>query len=58
MCDKLFDVPDNKVRDHCHITEKHRGSVYWSNNINFKSTKQVSVIFHYSRGLSLSVHVI
>ena len=20
MCDKLFDVKDNKVRDHCHVT--------------------------------------
>ena len=22
ICDKLFDVGDNKVRDHCHITRK------------------------------------
>ena len=24
ICDKLFDVVDNKVRDHCHITGKYR----------------------------------
>ena len=23
ICDKLFDVGDDKVRDHCHITEKY-----------------------------------
>ena len=31
ICDKLFDVGDNKVRDHCHITGntevKHIGVV-------------------------------
>ena len=26
--DKLFDVEDNKVRDHCHITGKYRGSAH------------------------------
>ena len=25
ICDKLFDVGDNKIRDHCHITGKYRG---------------------------------
>ena len=25
ICDKLFDVGDDKVRDHCHITGKYRG---------------------------------
>ena len=24
ICDKLLDVVDNKVRDHCHITGKYR----------------------------------
>ena len=24
--DKLFDVDDNKVRGHCHLTGKYRGS--------------------------------
>ena len=30
ICDKLFDVGDNEVRDHCHITEKYRGFIHWS----------------------------
>ena len=28
ICDKLFDVGDNKVWDHCHVTEKYRGSAH------------------------------
>ena len=27
---KLFDVGDEKVRDHCHITGKYRGASHWS----------------------------
>ena len=36
MLDKLFDVGDNKVREHCHLTEKYRGSHHWSCNINLR----------------------
>ena len=46
ICDKLFDVGDDKVRDHCHITRKPRGSAHWSCNVNLKLTKEVAVIFH------------
>ena len=46
----MFDVSDNKVRDHCHFTGKYRGGVHWSCNINFKRTKKVSVIFHNLEG--------
>ena len=48
--DKLFEVEDNKVRDHCHITGKYRSSAHWSCNINLKLTKNVPVIFHNLRG--------
>ena len=50
ICDKLFDVGDNNVRDHCHITLKYRGSVHWSCNINLRLTEEVPVIFHNLRG--------
>ena len=30
ICDKLFVVGDDKVRDHCHITGKYRGAAHWS----------------------------
>ena len=33
VCDKLFNVGDNQIRDHCHITGKYRGSAHWSCNI-------------------------
>ena len=50
ICDKLFDVGDDKVRDHCHITGKYRGAAHWSCNINLKLTKKIPVIFHNLRG--------
>ena len=37
ICDKLFDIGYNKVRDHCHVTEKYRGSAHWTCNINLIS---------------------
>ena len=41
ICDKLFDVGDEKVTDHYHITEKYRGTAHFSCN-----SKKVLVIFH------------
>ena len=34
ICDKLFDIGDDKVRDHCHTTGNYRGAAHWSCNIN------------------------
>ena len=42
ICDKLFDVGDNRVRDHRHITGKCRGSAYSDCNINIQLTKKNS----------------
>ena len=50
VCDKLFDVGDDKVRDHRHITGKYRRAAHWSCNINLKLTKKIPVIFHNLRG--------
>ena len=50
ICDKLFYVGDDKVRDHCHITEKYRSAGHWSCNINLKLAKKISIIFHNLRG--------
>ena len=36
ICNKTFDVGDNKVRDHDHVTGKYRGPAHWSCNINLK----------------------
>ena len=32
ICKTLFDVGDNKVRYHCHVTGKYRVSAHWSCN--------------------------
>ena len=45
ICDELFDVGDDKVRDHCHITGNCRSIAYWSCNINLKLSKTIPVIF-------------
>ena len=45
ICNKLIDICDNKVRDHCHITGRYRGAAHWSCNINLKISKRVPVIF-------------
>ena len=50
ICDKLFDVGDYKVRDHCHVAEKYRGTAHWSCDSNLKLTKKIYVIFHNLRG--------
>ena len=50
ICNKLFDVGDEKVRDHCHITGRYRGAAHWSCNINFNLSKKILVIFHNLRG--------
>ena len=56
IIDKLFDAGDNKVRDHCNITGKYRGSAHWSCNINLKLTKEVPVIFHNLSGCASPVN--
>ena len=50
ICDKLFDIGDEKVRDYCHMTGKYRGAAHWSCNINLKLTKKIPVIFPNLRG--------
>ena len=46
ICKKIIDNEDEKVRDHCHITGKFRGSAHCDCNINFQLTKKIPVIFH------------
>ena len=46
ICEKLIDDDVEKVRDHCHITGKFRGTSHWNFNINLQLTKNVSAIFH------------
>ena len=50
ICDGLIENTDNKVRDHCHLAGKYRGSAHYSCNFNLKITKKVPVIFHNLKG--------
>ena len=45
-CDYNYIDGDVKVRDHCHITGKHRGSAHRDCNINVKLNHKISVVFH------------
>ena len=45
ICEKLIEFND-KVRDHCHITDFYRGCAHWKCNVNLKITKKLAVIFH------------
>ena len=46
FCDNDYIENDVKVRDHCHITEKYRGSANRNCNINFKLNHKIHVIFY------------
>ena len=46
ICDNAYADGDVKVRDHCHITGKYRGSVHRDCNINVKLNHKIPVVFH------------
>ena len=51
ICEKLIDNDDEKVKDHCHVTDKSRDASQWDCNIiNLQLTKKVFVIFNNLRG--------
>ena len=50
ICEKLIESDDEKVREHCYITEK---KARWSGNINLQLTKKVPVIFYNFRGCNI-----
>ena len=50
ICGKLFDLTDEKARDHWHITGKFRGAAHFSCNAKFKISKKVPVVFHNLKG--------
>ena len=46
MCDNDYFNNDVKVRGHCHITGKYRGSAHRNCNINLKLNQKFSVVFY------------
>ena len=47
---KFINNDEEKLRDHCHIISKFRGTVHESCHLNFQLTKKIPVIFHNLRG--------
>ena len=45
-----LDDDDEKVRNHCHVFSKIRGTVHWMCNINLQIIKKVLVMFHNLKG--------
>ena len=46
ICDNTYGDGDVKVKDHCHITGKYRGSVHRDCNINIKLNHKIPIVFH------------
>ena len=45
-CDDEYTDRDVKVRDHCHITGKYRGSAHKDCNIKVKVNHKIPAVFH------------
>ena len=53
ICNKKYTNEDIKVRDHCHITGKYRGSAHQECNLKLRVNPEeikIPVIFHNLRG--------
>ena len=53
ICNKKYTDEDTKVRDHCHITGKYRGSAHQKCNLKLRVNPEelkIPVIFHNLRG--------
>merc|ERR1711911_488777 len=50
ICNKEYTHQDVRVRDHCHVTGKYRGSAHQDCNINYRITDKIPVFFHNLRG--------
>ncbi|XP_020298396.1 uncharacterized protein LOC109862692 [Pseudomyrmex gracilis] len=46
VCKQPFERDDNRVRDHCHLTGRFRGSAHFACNLNSKQVYVVPVVFH------------
>ena len=50
ICNKEYNNKDVRVRDHCHVTGKYRGSAHTKCNRSYRLTNKIPVIFHNLRG--------
>ena len=56
ICGEEFSMISGKVRDHCHISGKYRGSACSNCNLNYKYPSYTPVYFHNLR--SYDAHLI
>ena len=49
-CNKKYSAKVIRVRDHCHVTGKYRGSAHQDYNINYRLPDRIPVIFHNLKG--------
>ena len=50
ICKIPYITGNKRVRDHCHVTGKYRGSAHEYCNLNFKLTNKIPVVFHNLKG--------
>ena len=50
ICNLKYTEKDIRVRDHCHVTGRYRGSANHDCNVSFSLTDMIPVIFHNLRG--------
>ena len=50
ICKTPYKESDVRVRDHCHVTGKYRGSAHEKCNLNFQLTDKIPVVFHNLKG--------
>ena len=50
ICKRPYITGDKRVRDHCHVTGKYRGSAHEDCNLNFQLTHKIPVVFHNLKG--------
>ncbi|XP_070526692.1 uncharacterized protein [Cardiocondyla obscurior] len=46
ICEKPFASGDTRVRDHCHLTGRYKGSAHSNCNLNFMDSNYIPIVFH------------
>ena len=55
ICDNDYVDNDVKIRDHCHITGKYRGSAHRDCNVNIKLNQNIPAVFRNLRNYDSSL---
>ena len=47
--EKKYDKENVKVKDHCHITGKYKGSAHEECNINLSQTRKIPIVLSFAK---------